>query len=94
MKDASAAHPEYVFELDTSGELISHFDIDRLHQLIPNLLNNAAQYSAKKHLTFCARGDPNTEDTQVTRLGPVIPVVLHSVNSQRMTSSLVGLMMF
>ena len=45
--DASAAHPDCVFQLETSGERIGDYDGARLAQVFSNLLNNAAQYKGE-----------------------------------------------
>ncbi|QRX82929.1 sensor histidine kinase [Glaciimonas sp. PAMC28666] len=74
LEDASAAHPDCVFELDTSGNLIDSFDSDRLQQVFSNLLNNAAQYrTTKQPVTICAKGGPEAIIVTVKNLGPVIP---------------------
>ncbi len=74
IEDASAAHPDCRFELETSGELLDDFDRDRLQQVFSNLLNNAAQYRGKEHpITIVARGDPGAITIEVKNFGPVIP---------------------
>lgn len=74
LEDAGAAHPDCVFELDTSGDLIDSFDSDRLQQVFSNLLNNAAQYGTNKQpVTISAKGEPEAIIVTVKNLGPVIP---------------------
>lgn len=74
IEDASAAHPDCMFELETSGELFDDFDRDRLQQVISNLLSNAAQYRGNEHpVTVVARGDPGAITIEVKNFGPAIP---------------------
>ncbi len=74
LDDASAAHPDCVFELKTSGELLDDFDSPRLQQVFANLLNRAAQFRGGVNtVTIAAQGDPNAVTVQVKSHGPVIP---------------------
>ncbi|HTD04730.1 HAMP domain-containing sensor histidine kinase [Undibacterium sp.] len=74
INDASAAHPDCEFELETSGELAGYFDSERLHQVFANLLNNAAQYRAKEHpVTILADGETGAVVVRIGNRGPVIP---------------------
>jgi signal transduction histidine kinase len=74
LEDAGATHPESVFELETSGGLGGEFDGVRLHQLLVNLLVNAAQYGAKDSPVLLeARGEPDEVVLKVTNYGPAIP---------------------
>ncbi|MEB0165245.1 HAMP domain-containing sensor histidine kinase, partial [Glaciimonas sp. CA11.2] len=74
MEDASAAHPDCKFTLDTAGDLIDCFDSDRLQQVFSNLLNNAAQYrTTEQPVTICATGEREAIIVTVKNLGPVIP---------------------
>ena len=74
LEDASAAHPDCIFSLDTTGDLIDYFDSDRLQQVFSNLLNNAAQYrTAEQPVTICATGEREVIIVTVKNLGPVIP---------------------
>ena len=45
--NSSAAYPNCPFLLNAEGDLTGTFDSIRLHQLVTNLLLNAAQYRAK-----------------------------------------------
>lgn len=72
--DASAAHPDCVFQLEISGERIGDYDAARLAQVFSNLLNNAAQYRGQKHpVTISAFGDFDFTIVQVKNFGPEIP---------------------
>lgn len=74
LEDAGATHPDSVFELDTAGDLVGAFDSVRLHQLLANLLVNAAQYGAKDSpVTMEVRGEPDVVVVKVTNYGPAIP---------------------
>ena len=71
---ASAAHPDCVFELEASGDLVAILDSARLQQVFSNLLNNAAQYRAPEHpVTLVAQGGPDALTVEVRNFGFVIP---------------------
>lgn len=72
--DASATHPDCVFQLEIAGERIGDYDAPRLAQVFSNLLNNAAQYKGEKHpVTIAAFGDVDATIVQVKNYGPEIP---------------------
>ena len=72
--DASAAHPDCAFELETTGDLRAEVDADRLQQVFSNLLNNAAQYrSGAESIKISADGDTSAITVKVRNLGPAIP---------------------
>ncbi|KAF3998918.1 sensor histidine kinase [Glaciimonas immobilis] len=74
LEDAGAAHPDCVFKLATSGNLVDCFDRDRLQQVFSNLLNNAAQYrTVAQPVTVFAEGGSDAIVVTVMNLGPVIP---------------------
>lgn len=75
--DASAAHPDCVFQLEAAGECIGDYDSARLAQVFSNLLNNAAQYKGEKHpVTISASGNVDATIVQVKNYGPEIPQAL------------------
>jgi signal transduction histidine kinase len=72
--DASAAYPDCPFELDTSGDLTAWVDGARVHQMLTNLLTNAAQYRDEIYsVTLSAIGEPDEIVVNVRNRGPVIP---------------------
>jgi signal transduction histidine kinase len=74
LDDASAVHPDCLFKLKASGELLDDFDSPRLQQVFSNLLNNAAQYRGKgEAVTITARGEVDAVLVEVKNIGPVIP---------------------
>ena len=74
IEDARAAHPETTFELVTEGWLTGQFDAVRMHQLMTNLLVNAAQYgTADQPVRITARSTPTHVMIEVANRGPVIP---------------------
>ena len=79
--DASAAHPDCTFELQTSGNWVGNFDGVRLHQIFSNLLSNAAQYRGKDHpVNVSVDGQSDCVVVKVRNFGPVIaPEKLQSV---------------
>jgi signal transduction histidine kinase len=74
LEDAAATHPSTRFELDTEGQLTGQFDSVRLHQLLTNLLVNAAVYgSDAAPVRMVARGSAEQVMVDVANAGPVIP---------------------
>jgi signal transduction histidine kinase len=74
LEDAGATHPGSRFELDLSGDLNGQFDPVRLHQLLANLLINAAQYGDKAApVRLRARADAQAVTIEVTNQGSAIP---------------------
>lgn len=74
IEEAKAAHPEFQFALESSGELHGSFDGARLQQVFSNLLNNAAQYGYQSHaVRLVLRGRDDHVSVQVCNAGPVIP---------------------
>lgn len=72
--DARAAHPECPLTLETSGDLVASIDGMRLHQVLSNLLNNAAQYRDKDSpVLMRAHGEPDAVIVEVCNRGPVVP---------------------
>lgn len=74
VEDASAAHPDCIFQIEKAGERIGDYDAPRLAQVFSNLLNNAAQYKGTDHpVTISAVGEPEETIVQVKNFGPEIP---------------------
>lgn len=74
VEDARAAHPDCEFELKTDGSLDCNADAPRLQQVLSNLLNNAAQYSARKRpVRMAAQGSADAVTITVGNFGSVIP---------------------
>ena len=70
-----ATHPERTFRLEVSGDLLGHFDGDRLQQVLSNLLNNAVQHGDRSQpITLSAQGDAEKVAVHVKNLGRPIPV--------------------
>lgn len=74
VEDASATHPDTRFETELSGLLTGELDGVRLHQMITNLLVNAAQYGASgRPVRLEAKGSQESLLVRVTNHGTVIP---------------------
>ncbi|WP_433475247.1 HAMP domain-containing sensor histidine kinase [Spirillospora sp. CA-142024] len=73
--EAAAGHPDSVFEPDVTPGLRATADRDRLHQVVANLLDNAARHGAGKPVTVSARpaNPPGGLIIEVTDEGPGIP---------------------
>jgi signal transduction histidine kinase len=72
--DVVAIYPGCCFQLDLSGALRGQFDGVRLHQLLTNLMVNAAQYGSKgSPVRVSAHGSAEAVRIDVHNEGPVIP---------------------
>lgn len=81
VEDAGATHPGIAFKVELSGDLRGEFDAVRLHQLLTNLLINAAQYGGRSApVVLCARVEGAAIIIEVTNRGKVIlPESLQSI---------------
>jgi signal transduction histidine kinase len=74
LDDAAASYPATRFALETEGQLTGQFDSVRLHQLLTNLLVNAAVYgSSATPVRIVARGGAEQVMVDVVNDGPLIP---------------------
>lgn len=74
LDEVRAAHPERVFQLETSGDLEGRFDSERLQQVLSNLLNNAIQHGARSEpVILSAHGELEKIVVQVKNQGRPIP---------------------
>ena len=72
--DARATYPGATFELDAGDDLRGAFDPVRMHQLLVNLMFNAAQYgSPGEPVRVVARRRGTAVRVQVNNRGPAIP---------------------
>jgi signal transduction histidine kinase len=72
--DVSAAYPNCPFELETSGDLTAEVDGARVHQMLTNLLSNAAQYRDDIYsVTLSVAGEADEILVNVKNRGAVIP---------------------
>ena len=74
VEDALATHPGSDFDVALVGDLVGHYDGVRMHQLMTNLLINAAQYGGRSApVLLRARADADTVIIEVTNQGNTIP---------------------
>jgi len=74
IENSSAVYPNCPFQLESDGDLTSQFDPIRLHQLVTNLLLNAAQYRAPDSaVVVSAAGGQDMLTIRVHNHGGVIP---------------------
>jgi signal transduction histidine kinase len=72
--DARVGHPDAVFTVRAEPGHIVHADRDRLHQVVANLLDNAARHSPPGGaITVTARDHVRAFSLQVQDAGPGIP---------------------
>ncbi|NHZ39824.1 sensor histidine kinase [Massilia aquatica] len=74
LADAHATHPATRFEIEADEDIKGQYDAVRLHQLLTNLMVNAAQYGTRgTAVRIVARAHPDALTVAVTNDGPVIP---------------------
>ena len=74
VEDALATHPGSDFDVVLVGGLVGQYDGVRMHQLMTNLLINAAQYGGRSApVLLRARADADTVIIEVTNQGNTIP---------------------
>lgn len=74
IENANAVYSDCPFLLSTEGDLTGSFDSVRLHQLVTNLLLNAAQYRMKdSQVAVFAEGEPDLLTIRVHNQGSPIP---------------------
>jgi signal transduction histidine kinase len=71
--EMSAAHPDAVFRVDTSGDLRGEWDCARISQLLSNLLANAVQHGAKSPVAVTVKAADEHVDLRVHNRGTTIP---------------------
>lgn len=89
MPSLNAAHCDVVFDLDDSIE--GEWDIDRLNQIVANLLSNACKYAPNKPIQISSRRDGQGHAIlTVTDHGPGIPKDLQRRIFERFERGRVG----
>lgn len=74
VEDAGSMYPDSEIRVQLEGSLAGQFDAVRLHQLVTNLLVNAAQYGAKRRpIELAVSGDAEAITLTVRNYGEVIP---------------------
>ncbi|HUQ75497.1 MAG TPA: sensor histidine kinase [Burkholderiales bacterium] len=72
--EVRAAYPEQEFRLEIAGNLEGHFDGERLHQVLSNLLHNAIKHSANREpIILSAHGEQDRVTVKVQNYGRPIP---------------------
>ncbi len=81
ISEISLVYPQTSFRFESGGSLDGLFDVERMHQVISNLLNNAVQHG--KHgipVSLVVRGEGDKLTLQVTNEGsPIAPAHLQSI---------------
>jgi signal transduction histidine kinase len=68
------AHPAAIVRVETSGDLVGHWDCPRVSQVLANLLGNAVQHGAAgAAIEVVARGTPDAAVVTVHNRGAPIP---------------------
>jgi signal transduction histidine kinase len=74
VEEMTAAFPESVLQLETSGELHGGWDAARISQVLTNLLGNAVQHgSTKAPVSLTVEGGAKEVVLRVHNSGPAIP---------------------
>jgi signal transduction histidine kinase len=71
--ESQEAHPAVVLLFKHSGNLVGHWDADRLFQVISNLVGNAIQHGAGTLVALSADGSGDMVTLGVQNGGPPIP---------------------
>jgi signal transduction histidine kinase len=77
MLEIRAGHPDAIVQLHATGDLGGEWDVDRLAQVVSNLLGNALQHGAGTPITLTAHEDGESVTLAVHNGGPpILPDVL------------------
>lgn len=71
--ESGAANPEAVLRLQTSGNVVGHWDADRLAQVVSNLVGNAIQHGDGTPVTLTAKEEGDAVILAVHNSGAPIP---------------------
>jgi signal transduction histidine kinase len=74
LDEIQSAHPDAVFQFESSGDLNGFFDAARFQQVLSNLLNNALKYGESGlPVTLSASGEAESIVVRVKNFGNTIP---------------------
>jgi signal transduction histidine kinase len=78
--EVRAVHPEAVIEVETAGNLVGEWDVDRMAQVVSNLLGNAIQHGAGTPVTLVVKEGDDAITLVVSNGGePIPPEVMPSI---------------
>jgi signal transduction histidine kinase len=73
VEEVRAANPGRVIHLDANGDLEGDWDVERLKQMVSNLLINAVQHGNDEPVEVVARSEGNVVALEVHNKGQAIP---------------------
>lgn len=76
--EVQTANPAFIVRCASGGNLDGSWDVDRLKQVVSNLLLNAIQHGTGKEVSATASGDENLVVLEVHNEGPPIPPELQA----------------
>jgi signal transduction histidine kinase len=81
ISEISLVHPQTAFRFESGGSLEGVFDLERMHQVISNLLNNAVQHGERGvPVSLVVGGDSEALSFHVTNAGrPIAPADLQAI---------------
>jgi signal transduction histidine kinase len=80
ISEISLVHPQSAFRFECGSNLDGMFDVERLQQVIANLLNNAVRYGKRgTPVSMIAAGDADMLRLKVHNFGP--PIAAHDLQS-------------
>ena len=76
--EVQTANPLSIVDFDSSGDLEGYWDVERLKQVVSNLLLNAIQHGTGKEVRVTATGEEDSVVIAVRNEGPPIPKALQA----------------
>ncbi|MDO8431868.1 MAG: HAMP domain-containing sensor histidine kinase [Candidatus Binatus sp.] len=73
VNEVQTANPQFIVDFDSNGDLEGHWDVERLKQVVSNLLLNAIHHGSGKEIRVTATGEKTSVVLAVQNEGPPIP---------------------
>ncbi len=73
VNEVRTANPQFIVDFDSNGDLEGYWDVERLKQVVSNLLLNAIYHGTSKGIRVTATGEETSVVLAVQNEGPPIP---------------------